>query len=230
MFFSDITPQNVVCGLNIDLGKMNTTDKYKLLGRPRKARISEDNEVVGELVAPAKFPSRVIGSDAYLCDFGILVKAGTPVINRLQSPADYCAPELFHNIEPGFASDIWSYRVVFLYLYTETTIFTGRGFAGRVSSIVKHAGGLPSEWLGRYELYDKEEVQASWYGQGSKAKDAHAFSAFLDQQRPDISAKEKTHVLSVIQKVFQPRPQDRLTASELLEDVDFKAVMSMNGV
>jgi hypothetical protein len=118
--------------------------------------------------------------------------------------------------------------VVFLYLYMETTIFTGRGFAGRVGSMVKHVGGLPLEWLGRYELYDEEEVQASWYGQGSKEKDAHAFSAFLDQRRPDISAKEKTHVLSVMQKVFHPSPQDRLTALELLKDEDVKAVM--NGV
>lgn len=209
---------------------MSIIDKYELLGRPRKARIIKDNELIGEMVAPAKFPPRILSSNAYLCDFGILVKAGTSVINKLQSPADYCAPELFHNIEPSFASDMWSYMVVFLYLYMETTIFTGRGFAGRVGSIVKHVGGLPSEWLGRYELYDKEEVQASWYGQGSKEKDAQALSAFLDQCRPDISAKEKTHVLSVVQKVFRPRPQDRLTASELLEDTDFKAVMSMNGV
>lgn len=172
---------------------MSSTDMYKLLGRPRKARIVDDDELVGELVAPAEFPPEILGSNAYLCDFGILVKAGTPVTNKLQSPPDYCAPELFHNIEPSFASDMWSYMAVFLYLYTETTIFNGRGFAGRVGSVVKHMGGLPSEWLGRYELYDKEEVEASWYGQGSKDKDANALSAFLDRRRPDISAKEKTH-------------------------------------
>lgn len=54
----DIRPQNVVYGLNVDLGKLSTTDKYKLLGRPRKARIIKDDELNRELVAPAKFPPR----------------------------------------------------------------------------------------------------------------------------------------------------------------------------
>ncbi|KAL1856836.1 hypothetical protein Daus18300_010599 [Diaporthe australafricana] len=94
----DIVPRNVVYSLNADLGKMSITDKYKLLGRPRKGRIFEEDEVVGEIVAPAEFPLRVLGSDAYLCDFGILVKAGTSVPNKLQSPAGYCAPKLFHDI------------------------------------------------------------------------------------------------------------------------------------
>lgn len=79
----DIVPQNIVYGLNVDIGKMPLTDKSKLLGRPRKARIFEDDELVGELVTPAEFPLDILGSDAYLCDFGILVKAGTSVPNKL---------------------------------------------------------------------------------------------------------------------------------------------------
>lgn len=152
------------------------------------------------------------------------------MVNKLQSPADYCAPELFHDIEPSFASDMWSYMVVFLYLYAGTPIFIGRGFAGRVGSVVRHVGGLPLGWQGRYELYDKDEVQASWYGQGSQGRDATAFSDFLDLHRPDISAEEKAHIVSVMRKIFRPRPHDRPTASELLEDGDFNAIMSMNGV
>lgn len=98
-----------MCGLNVDLGKISIADKYKLLGRPRKARA-----LVGELVAPANFPSKILSSDIYLCDFGILIEAGTSVPNKLQSPPGYCVPELFHNFEPSFASDIRSYMVVFL--------------------------------------------------------------------------------------------------------------------
>lgn len=119
------------------------------------------DELVGELVAPAEFPLGILGFDAYLCDFGILVKAGTSVPNKLQSPKQYYAPELFHIIEPSFASDMWSYMAVFLYLYTEAEIFTGRGFAGTVGSIVQHGGVRPSEWKGCCRLYDKEEVKAS---------------------------------------------------------------------
>lgn len=209
---------------------MSITDKYRLLGRPRKVRIIEDDELVGELVAPAEFPLAILGSNAYLCDFGILVKAGTSVPNTLQSPKRYRAPELFHNMEPSFAGDMWSYIAVFLYLYTETEIFTGRGFAGIVGSIVQHVGVLTSEWKGCYRPCDNKEVKASWYGQGSQVKDAHNLSAFLDQHRPDISASEKALALAVVRKVSPPRPQDRLTASELLGDENFEALMNVHGV
>lgn len=112
-----------MCGLKIDFGKKSLKEVYQLLGRPRKAKAlwHEDpdtgNDVIlGELVAPAKFPPALIGSDAYLCDFGIPVPAGTSVSNTLQSQPIYCAPELFHNMDPSFASDVWSYMVLFLHL------------------------------------------------------------------------------------------------------------------
>lgn len=102
---------------------MSTADNYQLLGRPRKARALEQNgQLVGELVAPATFPPEILSSNVYLCDFGILVQAGTSVPNKLQSPPGYCAPELFHDFEPSFASDMWSYMVVFLHLYTENPV------------------------------------------------------------------------------------------------------------
>lgn len=225
----DIVLPNIICGLNIDLGPMSIADKYKLLGRPRKARaLEEDEQIVGELVAPASFPPEILGSDAFLCDFGILIQAGTSVPNKLQSPPGYCAPELFHNIEPSFASDMWSFMVVFLYLYTEHPVFTGWGFAGIVSSIVKHIGALPIEWKGCYNAYDKEEVQESWYSQGLQSGDT--FDAFLDKYRPDINADEKALLLSVIQQVFRPRPEDRATAYEILSSEDFQALMDIYGV
>lgn len=209
---------------------MSVADKYKLLGRPRKARALEDDDdrVLGELVAPAMFPLSSLGPDVYLCDFGILVEAGTSVPNKLQSPAEYCAPELFHDIEPSFASDMWSYMVVFLYLYTGHPVFTGRQFAGKVGSIVELVGLLPLEWKGCYDAFDKEESKESWYGQGSQSMSM--FSAFLDQHRPDISPNEKVLALSVIRQVFRTRPKDRVGASELLENKNFKALMSIYGV
>lgn len=216
-----------MCGLNVAFGKMSTAEKYKILGRPRKARaLKEGDQVVGELVAPAKFPLSLVSSDTYLCDFGILIEAGTSVPNKLQSPAQYCAPELFHDIEPSFASDMWSYMVVFLYLYTEYPAFPGWGFAGNVNSIVERVGDLPLEWKGRY--INKETVQESWYEDASQSKDI--FSAFLDQHRPDINAKEKRLALSVIRQVFRIKPEDRVRASDLLVNGDFEALMGIYGV
>lgn len=223
----DIGLPNVVCGLSVDLGKMRTQDKYKLLGRPRKARaLVQNDHVVGELVAPANFPSEILSPDIYLCDLGILIEAGTSVPNKLQSPPGYCAPELFHNFEPSFASDMWSYMVVFLHLYTEHSVFYGPGFAGKLGSIVKRVGILPLEWKGSYSASDKDAVQASWYGNG-QAK--YSLTEFLDQHRPDIGAGEKALALSVIRQVFRPRPEERIEASELLESEDFKTLMSLYG-
>lgn len=232
----DIVLGNVVYGLTEDLGNKSVKEKYQILGRPRKARAlwEEDPEtggdvIIGELVAPAKFPPALIGSDAYLCDFGILVPAGTSVRNKLQSQPGYCAPELFHNMEPSFASDIWSYMVLFLYLYTERLVFaTGPGFAGVLNSIVDGVGLLPQEWKGHYQLHDKAKAKELWYSNGSPAK--NKLSAFLDTRRPDINAAEKAAVLSIIQQVFRPRPEDRVTAEGLLGNKDFKALMRIYGV
>ncbi|KAI3398937.1 hypothetical protein diail_8260 [Diaporthe ilicicola] len=152
----DIVLANVVYGLKVDLGKKSVNERYQLLGRPRKAKAlwEEDPKtgkdvILGELVAPATFPPALVGSDAYLCDFGILVPAGTSVPNKLQLQLGYCAPELFHNMEPSFASDVWSYMVLFLYLYTERLVFeVGPGFTGVLNSVVGGVGLLPQEWKG----------------------------------------------------------------------------------
>ncbi|KUI56182.1 hypothetical protein VP1G_03516 [Cytospora mali] len=149
--------------------------------------------------------------------------------NVLQSQPGYCAPELFHNMEPSCASDVWSYMVLLLYLYTERLVFAvGPGFTGVLNSIVDGVGLLPQEWKGHYEAYDKAKAKVSWYGNGSPAK--NMFSAFLDMHRPDINSAEKALVLSIIQQVFRPRPEDRVTAVGLLGNKDFKALMSIYGV
>lgn len=103
----DIVPGNVVYGLRVDLGKKSLKERYQLLGRPRKAKAlwEEDPDtgrdvILGEVVAPATFPPALIGTDAYLCDFGILIPAGTSVSNTLQSQPIYCAPGLFYDIKP----------------------------------------------------------------------------------------------------------------------------------
>lgn len=233
---SDIVLGNVVCGLRVDFGKKTLKERYQLLGRPRKAKalweedpIAGKNMILGELVAPATFLPPLVGVDAYLCDFGILITVGTSVPNKLQSQPNYCAPELFHDMEPSFASDIWSYMVLFLYLYTEESVFAiGPGFSGVLNSIVDKVGSLPLEWKGHYKAYDKAKSKASWYGDEPPVKDM--FGAFLDLHRPDIDSAEKALVLSLIQQVFCPRPEDRITAAGLLGSRTFEALMRIYGV
>lgn len=132
-------------------------------------------------------------------------------------------------MKPSFASDVWSYLVLFLHLYTEESVFAiGPGFAGVLNSIVDRVGLLPQEWKGQYDAYDEAKAKASWYGSELPAKDI--LSDFLDKHQPDISSAEKALVLSIIRQVFHPRPEDRVTAVELLENEEFKSLMSIYGV
>lgn len=230
---SDIVLPNIVCGIDKDLGELSITERYNILGRPRKARaISERGGVtrlIGELVVPATFPSEILSSDTYyLCDFGISIEAGSSVQNKLSSPPSYCAPELFHDYEPSLASDMWSYMVCFIYIYTLYPIFGGPGFAGKLDAIMEYIGQFPLEWKGRY-IGDPVGERDDWYGTSQHSPDK-LLRTFLDQHRPDISEIEKGLVLSIISQVFRVEPEARITASELLENEDFKALMNLHGV
>lgn len=117
------------------------------------------------MVEPAKFPPSLIDSNVYLCDFGILVNASTTVSNKLQSPRYYCAPELFHGIQPSFASDLWSYMCVFFEVYAKGVPFSGASRAGILETMVDRLEGFPTEWKGRYDAGDKLEAKDLWYKQ-----------------------------------------------------------------
>lgn len=186
----------------------------------------------GELVEPATFPPSLIGSHAHLCDFGILVDSGTTVPVKLQSLPEFCAPELFHGFAPSFSSDVWSYMVVFMCLYSGGfhPPFTGIYPTHKMESIIQRLGPLPAHWKGRWDAPDHgQAIEDSWYDQDRKQEPIDTFSAYLDQHRPDISSVEKTHVISLIAKVFCHLPEDRLSASQLADDPDFKSLMQFYG-
>lgn len=185
--------------------------------------------MVGELVVPAKFPPEILSSDVYyLCDFGIPIEAGRSVQNKLSSPPIYCAPELFHNFEPNFASDMWSYMVCFIYMYTLHPVFQGPGFSGKLETMVDYIGQFPLEWKGRY-IGDPVGERDNWYGTSQKSSHK-LLGTFLDQHRPDISEVEKGLVLSIISQVFRVEPEARVTAPELLDNEDFRALMNLHGI
>lgn len=94
--------------------------------------------------------------------------------------------------------------------------------------MVERSGALPAEWKGKYDE-DYGKAENSWYDQNRRSKLRHTFSDFLDERRPSICKAEKAYVLAVIGKVLQPLPEQRLTASQLLQDADFKGLMSFYG-
>ena len=51
----------------------------------------------------------------------------------------------------------------------------------------------------------------------------------IERFRPDIDQAERELVYSILKKVFVYHPEERLTATQLLQDPSFKAIMDRYG-
>jgi serine/threonine protein kinase len=211
----DITP----------LDSNGTNVKYKYLGRPQKIAL-DGLWKRGELVKPMEVPVSLLKATAYLGDFGHAAKAGTSSPPyRIQSPASYCAPERFHNINPSFASDIWSYACIFAELYLGFNPLDGLGVSG-VLTRTRHAlGPLPEQWKGHF--CDMNWSKDTWYDQSISREPTWTLEAIIARIRPETSPLERQHVLSFLSKGFCYLPQRRMTAAELLDDASFHAIMEI---
>lgn len=197
--------------------------KYEQIGRPKKIRLDPDRWKAGELVMPMKAQESMIGDDLSLGDFGLAIKSGTLVSQKLQSPAIYCAPERVHDHDPTFATDMWSYMCILAELYMGYALFYGSGNSSIVSCIVHALGPLPTSWKGTYKAGGVDNDW--WYDQDHELDPTASLEAKVARLRPDVDAVERELVLSVLRKGLSYQPQDRLTARELLEDASFKALM-----
>ncbi len=97
--------------------KYNKATQYQHFGRPQKLDLANDTWKPGDLVQPMTIPPEFIGNTVYLGDFGMAIPAGSSVDFKPQTPAMYCTPERYHDRNPSFASDMWSYMCVFAALY-----------------------------------------------------------------------------------------------------------------
>jgi len=170
-------------------------------------------------------PESLLAETVYLGDFGLTIKTGTSVSQKVQSPAVYCAPERFHNADPSFASDIWSYMCLFAELYLGFTPFYGTGSASVVSYMVNILGPLPEQWKGYYNGAGTSDD--SWYDQTREAVPTMTLKAMVKRARPEASETERNHVLSVMSKGFCYLPESRISAAQLLQDASFNAVMKI---
>jgi serine/threonine protein kinase len=207
------------------LDNLDKKAKYKYLGRPQKIPLS-GIWGQGELVKTAEIPKSFLTETIYLSDFGMAFKAGTKVDSEhtVLSPHLFRAPELFHNVDPSFASDMWSYMCIFSQLYcTWIPWQRSRRFA-MLDKMVKVLGPLPEQWKGNYF---GDNCDNSWYDQSKTSDFRSAIEGLIQRQRPETSPTERDHVLSVMSKVFCYRPEGRLTATQLLQDASFKALMEI---
>jgi serine/threonine protein kinase len=162
----------------------------------------------------------LLGETVYLGDFGMAIKAGDEVDHKVLWPTIYCAPERFHNAKPNFASDMWSYIVIFTQLYLG---FVPWECDHCVSLMVRIIGPLPKQWKGHYNAFGS--CNDSWYDQDIKPH--RSLGTMVMRARPDISPTELNHVLSIMSKGFSYLPENRLSATQLLQDASFKAVMDI---
>ncbi|KAN0069366.1 Serine/threonine-protein kinase [Elaphomyces granulatus] len=194
----------ILCGVSpstISTRKLNT----KYLGRPLKIALPSDLWRQGELVKRLEVPKSLITDTIYLGDFGLATKAGTDVRHKMLSHLNivFYAPERFHNVNPSFASDMWSYIVL---------------------------GPLPKQWKGCYNSYVTtfSTCDNSWYDQRKKPKGELTLESLIKRERPEVSSVERNHLLNIMSKGFCYSPEDRLSATELLQDPSFQAIMEIH--
>ncbi|TVY92213.1 putative serine/threonine-protein kinase [Lachnellula willkommii] len=203
----------------------DTDTKYKYLGRPQKIKFYSPSGSTAEIVKPIIFSNDLLRETVCLGDFGHAIKAGTSVTPKFHSPVGYCAPELFHDRDPSFASDIWSYMCLFSELYFGFQLFWKTGSPAIVSEIVNVLGPLPEHWKGGYK--GPGTGNDSWYDQSRVP--SKPLAAIIKYSRPEISDIERSHVLSIMSKGLCYLPESRISAEQLQQDASFKAIMEIHG-
>jgi serine/threonine protein kinase len=214
-------------GLNT-LDSYNTTTKYQYIGRPQKMLLPSTQQKPGELVLPM-FPQKGLVTDnVILGDFGMAIQAGTSVMQKVQSPARYCAPERVHGMDPSFASDIWSYMCIFAEFYGGYPLFGGSANSSVIAFIVDTLGPLPAQWK---DLYHAGGLcDPSWYNQ-HRGPDSHiCLENKIPFLRPGITAAELRLVLDILRWGFSYLPEHRPTAAQLLDSTSFKDLMAIYGL
>ncbi|KAH6957192.1 kinase domain-containing protein [Fusarium avenaceum] len=225
--YGDLNRANILYSLRA-LDNCSITEKYAQVGRPRKMRLFTEQWKDGELVMPMKPQESLLGDTIRLGDFGLAVKAGTPVAQKLQLPATYCAPERLHDRNPSYASDMWSYMCLFFELYAKRCLFPGFSHALVTERMVSMLGPLPLSWVGSYHASGQNDL--AWYDQDRHPDPEMALRTDIRSFRPDISARELELVLSVLSWGLSYLPEHRPTATQLLEDLSWKELTGLYGL
>jgi serine/threonine protein kinase len=215
---------NVMCGI-APLDNLDTKAKYQCLGRPQKMVVPYDLWKEGELVMPMKVPMNLLTETFYLGDFDSAFKAGTEIKRLSISPAPYCAPERLHGVDPSFGGDMWAYMYLFAELYLGIGPWKYKHCPWAINQMVHVLGPMPEQWKDHYMRKGNDK----WYGQSEMADPSSGLEQCIKRCRPDTSPTEQSHALSIMSKVFFYFPEDRLTATQLLQDPSFKALMEIYG-
>lgn len=211
----------------LPIHNLNRSAKYEALGRPLKEPIPYANlQKQGELVEPMTVPESLRTEDFYLGDFGLAMKLDDPTLPRGYPPMEFCSPDRLHGKDPSLACDMWSYMVLFAELYLGFVPFKSWIKGGIMSGIVRCIGPAPEQWKG---LYTYPGGLDSWYDQSQTPDQDNDLASRIAYFRPDADPVEKKHVHSIMSRVFTYCTEERLTATQLLRDPSFRAIMDTYG-
>jgi serine/threonine protein kinase len=153
------------------------------------------------------------------------IKVGTEVEQKMPWSCDYCAPERFHNVNPSFASDMWIYMCLFTQLFLATSPYRHSNYASLMDYMVDSIGPMPEQWKGHYNAVG--QCDDLWYDWERKPTPLKTLELQIRRLRPDVGSAERNHVLSVMSKGFSYLPEDRPSATQLLQDASFKAILEI---
>ncbi|PGH29110.1 serine/threonine protein kinase [[Emmonsia] crescens] len=223
----DLNTRNCMWGM-VPIHNLSRRAKYEALGQPLKQIIPDpDLWKQGELVQALEVPDNLRTEEFYLGDFGLAMKVGDPVIPPGSPPIEFCSPERLHGKEPSFACDMWSYMIIFAELYLDgCPPFFGFSATRIITSIVNSLGPLPKQWKGRCS---RPGALDSWYDQGIVPDPTYALASRIAHFCPEADPIERKHVESIMSKMFVYCPEKRLTATQLLRDPSFRAIMDYYG-
>ncbi|GKZ35441.1 hypothetical protein AbraIFM66950_006071 [Aspergillus brasiliensis] len=179
----------------------------------------------GELVHPLKVPESLRTEDFYIGDFALAKKVDESATQRGYPPMPFCSPDRLHGKESGPACDMWSYMILFSELYLGLPPFSTLYPGGILSAITRNLGPLPEEWK---SLYVFSGGLDSWYDQ-SQGPEPDSLEFLVAYHRPDADPTERQHLLTLMRKMFTYCPEERLTATQLLQDPSFRAIMDKYG-
>ena len=199
----------------VPLDDCDTATKYHHLGRPQKVALATLTKPA-ELVHPATITKSLLTDEMYIGDFGFAAKGGidSQAIKDWRSPVEFCAPELYHKASASFASDMWSYMCIFAQLYLGHFIFPSG-----IHSNMRVLGSLPEQWKGLIEG-SKEE----WYDQSRTVDTKAQIERRIDRLVPNADHTKRSHAISILMRGFRYLPEERFTATQLLQDQSFKAL------
>lgn len=213
------------------LHNLSKAAKYKLLGRPLKLDMPPYVEAwkPGELVKPVKFPGNLRNESFYLGDFGQAVKydksnsSSSAVAQKGRPPLLYCSPDRLHKKAPSFACDMWSYTCLFAEMYMGYLPFTTWRNGGVITSMVETLGPLPEQWKG--SCIDSEVSLDKWYDKNTRKLPDFSLAAKIRRGNSDSDPVEQQQMVSILTRGFDYNPETRITATQLLQDPSFKAII-----